>query len=55
MSSASASCGPERPEKNWKFSLSDLEERRYWDDYQDAFESMMRNTSTSYALGIACR
>jgi len=39
----------ERPEKNWKFSLSDLEERRYWDDYQDAFESMMRNTSTSYA------
>ena len=39
----------ERPEKNWKFSLSDLEERRYWDDYQEAFESMMRNTSTSYA------
>jgi PPK2 family polyphosphate:nucleotide phosphotransferase len=39
----------ERPEKNWKFSLSDLEERRYWDDYQDAFESMMRNTSTDYA------
>ena len=39
----------ERPEKNWKFSLSDLEERRYWDDYQDAFESMMRHTSTDYA------
>ena len=39
----------DRPDKNWKFSLSDLEERRYWDQYQEAFESMMRHTSTSYA------
>ncbi|WP_295457655.1 polyphosphate kinase 2 family protein [Synechococcus sp. UW140] len=37
------------PEKNWKFSFSDLEERRYWDDYQNAFEAMLQNTSTSYA------
>tara|TARA_B100002052_G_C15763053_1_gene543288 strand:- start:105 stop:1010 length:906 start_codon:yes stop_codon:yes gene_type:complete len=39
----------DRPDKNWKFSLSDLEERRYWDQYQEAFESMMRNTSTRHA------
>jgi PPK2 family polyphosphate:nucleotide phosphotransferase len=39
----------EAPEKNWKFSFSDLEERRYWDDYQNAFEAMLRNTSSEHA------
>jgi PPK2 family polyphosphate:nucleotide phosphotransferase len=33
-------------EKNWKFSASDMAERRYWDDYQKAYEDMIRNTST---------
>lgn len=39
----------ERPQKNWKFSLSDLEERAHWDDYQQAFEAMLRHTSTKHA------
>lgn len=36
-------------EKNWKFSISDLEERKYWDDYQVAYENMIGATSTEYA------
>jgi PPK2 family polyphosphate:nucleotide phosphotransferase len=36
-------------EKNWKFSLADAKERRRWDDYQSAYEEMIRHTSTSYA------
>ena len=39
----------EEPEKNWKFSASDIHERKYWDDYQDAYEDMIRNTSTEDA------
>lgn len=37
------------PEKNWKFSAGDLEEREKWDEYQDAFEDMIRETATKYA------
>jgi PPK2 family polyphosphate:nucleotide phosphotransferase len=33
-------------EKNWKFSSSDMAERAYWDDYQNAYEDMIRNTAT---------
>jgi len=33
------------PEKNWKFSASDVRERRYWDDYQHAFEQAIRATA----------
>jgi PPK2 family polyphosphate:nucleotide phosphotransferase len=36
----------ENPEKNWKFSASDMAERQYWDEYQDAYEDMIRNTAT---------
>jgi len=36
----------ETPEKNWKFSASDMAERAHWDDYQDAYEDMIRNTAT---------
>jgi PPK2 family polyphosphate:nucleotide phosphotransferase len=36
-------------EKNWKFSPSDIRERRYWDDYQRAFEAMLSKTSTKWA------
>lgn len=39
----------ERPEKNWKFSASDMKEREYWDDYQTAFSEMLSHTSTKYA------
>ena len=37
------------PEKNWKFSLSDLNERAYWNDYQKAFEAIFNHTSTKWA------
>ncbi|MGB7845585.1 MAG: polyphosphate kinase 2 family protein [Candidatus Acidiferrum sp.] len=37
------------PEKNWKFSASDVQERKYWNEYQDAYEKMIRNTATEYA------
>lgn len=37
------------PAKNWKISLSDFSERQYWDEYQHAYEQMLRNTSTRYA------
>jgi PPK2 family polyphosphate:nucleotide phosphotransferase len=36
-------------EKNWKFSLADVHERRLWNDYMDAYEDMVRNTSTERA------
>ncbi|MBL0372938.1 polyphosphate kinase 2 family protein [Rhizobium sp. KVB221] len=39
----------DEPEKNWKFSTADYEERKYWDDYQSAFEDMLENTSTEWA------
>ena len=37
------------PEKNWKFSASDVRDRARWDDYQKAFSDMLSNTSTSWA------
>jgi len=36
----------ERPEKNWKFSVSDAQERPFWKDYMRAYEDMIRNTAT---------
>jgi PPK2 family polyphosphate:nucleotide phosphotransferase len=39
----------QNPEKHWKFSFNDLVERRYWDDYQHAFEQVLQNTSTKWA------
>jgi PPK2 family polyphosphate:nucleotide phosphotransferase len=39
----------DRPEKNWKFSPSDLAERAYWDDYQAAYEDALGATSTEWA------
>lgn len=35
--------------KNWKFSVSDLKERAYWDDYQKAYEDALSATSTDTA------
>jgi PPK2 family polyphosphate:nucleotide phosphotransferase len=39
----------EQPEKNWKFSASDVRERACWDDYQEAYGDMIRNTATEHA------
>lgn len=39
----------EDPTKNWKFSLADMKERAYWDQYQQAYEEMFNQTSTDYA------
>jgi PPK2 family polyphosphate:nucleotide phosphotransferase len=34
------------PDKNWKFSASDMAERAFWNDYQSAYEDMIRNTTS---------
>jgi PPK2 family polyphosphate:nucleotide phosphotransferase len=39
----------DEPDKNWKFSAGDVEERRFWDDYQRAFSEMLSSTSTEWA------
>lgn len=39
----------DEPEKNWKFSSADIHERKYWDEYQSAYEDMIANTSTEHA------
>jgi len=36
----------EKPEKNWKFSKSDLTERQYWKEYMKAYEDLIRKTAT---------
>ena len=37
------------PDKNWKFSLADIHERKYWKDYMKAFEECLNATSTHHA------
>ena len=39
----------DNPEKNWKFSPADVQERKCWDDYQSAYEKMIRNTASERA------
>jgi PPK2 family polyphosphate:nucleotide phosphotransferase len=39
----------DKPEKNWKFSIADLKEREHWDDYQEAYEDMIRHTASEHA------
>lgn len=36
-------------EKHWKFSAADMQERGFWDDYQDAYEDALAATSTDWA------
>ena len=36
----------DEPHKNWKFSLADVEERRFWKRYMSAFEECLSATST---------
>jgi len=37
------------PEKNWKFSASDVQERKFWDDYMRAYEEAIRATASKHA------
>ena len=39
----------DQPEKNWKFSPADVEERKYWNDYMRAYEKCLTATSTERA------
>ena len=39
----------DEPGKNWKFSESDIRERQFWDQYQTAYEDMIRNTASEHA------
>jgi PPK2 family polyphosphate:nucleotide phosphotransferase len=39
----------DEPEKHWKFSVGDVAERRFWDDYQLAYEDAIRATATTHA------
>src|ERR1039458_4831133 len=39
----------DEPEKNWKFSMADIHERKYWKEYATAFEEGLQATSTRHA------
>ncbi len=39
----------DEPEKNWKFSQADIEERGFWDQYMQAYEACLAATSTKRA------
>jgi PPK2 family polyphosphate:nucleotide phosphotransferase len=39
----------DKPEKNWKFSLADVEERKFWKDYMRAYAKCLSATSTEQA------
>lgn len=39
----------DEPNKRWKFRLGDLEERKLWPDYMQAYEDVLSKTSTKYA------
>ena len=36
----------DQPDKNWKLSLGDTHERKYWDQYEKAYEECLNETST---------
>jgi polyphosphate kinase 2 (PPK2 family) len=39
----------DNPEKNWKLSIADIEERKLWPDYLKAYEACLSATSTTNA------
>ncbi|HSC08314.1 MAG TPA: polyphosphate kinase 2 family protein [Steroidobacteraceae bacterium] len=39
----------DNPEKNWKFSAADVQERKYWKQYMEAYQDAIRRTATSSA------
>ena len=38
-----------QPDKNWKFNSGDIDERRYWEQYREAYEHLLTHTSTPEA------
>lgn len=39
----------DEPDKNWKFSLGDLDKRKFWPDYMAAYEEMLQQCTTEWA------
>jgi len=39
----------DKPEKNWKFSAGDIKERKFWKEYENAYEQVIRHTATPQA------
>jgi PPK2 family polyphosphate:nucleotide phosphotransferase len=39
----------DNPDKNWKFSMGDAAERGHWEEYQEAYEDLIRATATRHA------
>jgi len=39
----------DNPDKNWKFSIADVDERKHWDDYMEAYEECLSATSTEHS------
>jgi PPK2 family polyphosphate:nucleotide phosphotransferase len=39
----------DEPAKNWKFSMADLQERSFWESYQDAYEAAIAATARPHA------
>jgi PPK2 family polyphosphate:nucleotide phosphotransferase len=39
----------DNPNKNWKFSMADMKERGYWNEYAEAYENMIRATAADHA------
>lgn len=39
----------DEPDKNWKFSIADIHERKYWREYVEAYEDCLQATSTHHA------
>jgi PPK2 family polyphosphate:nucleotide phosphotransferase len=39
----------EDSQKNWKFSMDDIKERGFWNNYQEAYEEMVQSTATKHA------
>jgi PPK2 family polyphosphate:nucleotide phosphotransferase len=37
------------PDKNWKLSVADIHERKYWNDYMEVYEDCLNETSTKHA------
>ena len=43
----------DEPDKNWKFSLADIHERKYWKKYMEVFQDCLNTTSTAHAPWFA--
>lgn len=43
------------PAKHWKFDASDLQEREFWDDYQEAYQDVFKESSSKTRPGIGFR